>query len=265
MDCGRQAPDQLTQEGIAWHDIAGQIVTHVHGDHVYGMEDFAFVRYYESTEEVLGILHGGPRPKLIAHSAVLQELWECLAPSLRYLQDGDGAHLAGTLEHYFDPVPAFSAQPPVGNSWPHSESFSAGQLLLVARESQHVPGKPTSSLELQITWSPGRDRKAESCLSWWSGDSLVDTNYLYDIAERASILFHDCTFSENSKAVHGHIDEIASLPRNIREKMVLMHHEDDIEDHRKYVEDLGMRLAMPGDEFDLTSGERISTDGRSSE
>ena len=39
IDCGRQAPDQLHSAGFAWHDITGQIVTHVHGDHVYGLEE----------------------------------------------------------------------------------------------------------------------------------------------------------------------------------------------------------------------------------
>ena len=48
IDCGRQAPDQLHAAGFVWHDITGQVVTHVHGDHVYGMEDFAFIRYFES-------------------------------------------------------------------------------------------------------------------------------------------------------------------------------------------------------------------------
>ena len=40
IDCGRQAPDQITAEGLTWDDIDGQIITHVHGDHIYGLEDF---------------------------------------------------------------------------------------------------------------------------------------------------------------------------------------------------------------------------------
>jgi ribonuclease BN (tRNA processing enzyme) len=48
IDCGRQAPDQLWDAGLDWHDIDGQIVTHVHGDHIFGLEDFAFQRYYQA-------------------------------------------------------------------------------------------------------------------------------------------------------------------------------------------------------------------------
>ena len=68
IDCGRQAPDQLYAAGFSWHDIAGQIVTHVHGDHIYGMEDFAFIRFFETRGDVLATSHGGAMPRLVAHS-----------------------------------------------------------------------------------------------------------------------------------------------------------------------------------------------------
>ena len=58
IDCGRQAPDQLHDAGITWHDLAGQIITHVHGDHVFGLEDFAFGRFYESRGDVASIVSG---------------------------------------------------------------------------------------------------------------------------------------------------------------------------------------------------------------
>jgi ribonuclease BN (tRNA processing enzyme) len=45
IDCGRQAPDQLWARGLTWWSIDGQIITHVHGDHAYGLEDFALMRY----------------------------------------------------------------------------------------------------------------------------------------------------------------------------------------------------------------------------
>src|SRR4051812_32005782 len=48
IDCGRQAPEQLLHAGLGWHDITGQLITHAHGDHVYGLEEFAFMRYYTS-------------------------------------------------------------------------------------------------------------------------------------------------------------------------------------------------------------------------
>ena len=62
VDCGRQAPDQVEAAGLSWHELEGQIVTHVHGDHIYGMEDFAFRRLVESLDQDLLILHSRDDP-----------------------------------------------------------------------------------------------------------------------------------------------------------------------------------------------------------
>ena len=51
-------------------------------------------------------MRGGPRPGLIAHSAVLEETWESLAPSLRYLKGEDGNPRSGTFESYFEEMAA---------------------------------------------------------------------------------------------------------------------------------------------------------------
>ena len=47
------------------------------------------------------------------------------------------------------------------------------------------------------------------------------------------------------------------LPESIRKRMVLMHHEDDVTEHREQVEALGFRLGFPGDCYDLVTGEKI--------
>ena len=248
IDCGRQAPDQLWAQGLDWHEISGQIVTHVHGDHVYGLEDFAFMRYYESRKDVLPIMLGGPRPKFVAHRAVRGEVWEAMAPSLRYLKRGDDPR-SGTLDSYFEVIPPNAWEPPGDNPWHHSEHFVTGELDLTARESEHVPGKPSCSLEIGI---PGTDK-----IAWWSGDCTVDAEFLVSIEPRTTIYFHDCTFTDYPGQVHGAWSLLEKLPEIVRKKMVLMHHEDDIETHRAQVEALGFRVGVPGDLYDLLTGQRI--------
>jgi ribonuclease BN (tRNA processing enzyme) len=251
IDCGRQAPDQLHAAGVVWHDITGQIVTHVHGDHVYGLEDFAFLRYFESRGSDLATSLGGTMPKLVAHSAVRAEVWETLAPSLRYLNDGRGNLQSGTLGHYFDIVQARDVEPPRHNPWNHSEHFAVDALDVVARESMHVPGKPSCSLEFRI--DPGSER-----IAWWSGDCTVDREFLMSIEPRTSVFFHDCTFVDYTGQVHGFFEKLEALPERVRRKMVLMHHEDNLELNRPRVEAAGFRIAMPGQIFDLVSGARLS-------
>lgn len=249
IDCGRQAPEQLAHANLGWHDISGQLVTHVHGDHVYGLEEFAFVRYYVAGPRP-SVMKGGERPKLAAHSAVLGELWEVLGPSLRYRSDAKGTPVTGRLEDYFDVLAPSGVEPPRQTAWNHAERFQVGELSLVVRETRHVYGKPSTSLEFQLPGSGGRT-------AWWSGDSVVDAALLRRLSANASVLFHDCTFTEFPGQVHGLFSDFEKLPSDIREKIVLMHHEDDIEAYRSRAEALGFRLAMPGDVFDLETGQRV--------
>jgi ribonuclease BN (tRNA processing enzyme) len=252
IDCGRQAPDQLSAAGVSWHDISGQIITHVHGDHIFGLEDFAFLRYFNSERGVQAVREGGPRPKLVCHSAVLEELWQALAPSLRYLAAPSGPTTTGTLSDYFDVVDPTTSEPPRDNPWTHAEAFSVPELALVARETEHVPYKPSTSLEIRV----GEDD--DERLAWWSGDSTVCPELLVSLEPRTTVFFHDCTFIDYPGQVHGSFDRLVQLPEAVRRKMVLMHHEDDVETHRARAEAAGFRIALPGQAYDLETGQRLS-------
>lgn len=250
IDCGRQAPEQLAGAGLGWHSIAGQLVTHVHGDHVYGLEEFAFVRYYCRGEDCDAVMKGGQRPRLAAHSAVLGELWEVLGPSLRYRSDEGGEPVPGTLGDYFDVLAPTRIEPAKRAAWNHAEAFGSADLQLVARETRHVYGKPSTSFEFALPGQNGR-------CAWWSGDSVVDSELLHGLLPRTSVFFHDCTFTEFPGQVHGLFSDFEKLEPELRAKIVLMHHEDDIEQYRGRAESLGFRLAMPGDVFDLYDGARL--------
>ena len=248
IDCGRQAPDQLEAAGISWHEIEGQIITHVHGDHIYGLEDFAFSRFYSSQNGVAAIRQGGPKPKLMAHTAVLAELWTALQPALGYVPDGGGGSVTGSMGDYFETLEPVATKPPRLDRWPSSETFAADGLPLITRECRHVPGKPSTSLEIGL---PG-DK-----IAWWSGDSVVDTKRLIELEPKATIFFHDCTFVEYEGQVHGAFSLLENLPDAVRHKMVLMHHEDDIESNRARAEARGFRIALPGHRYDLATGRQI--------
>lgn len=250
IDCGRQAPEQLAAAGLGWHRIKGQLVTHVHGDHVYGLEEFAFVRYYTKGDDVPSVMKGGPRPRLVAHGAVLGELWEVLGPSLRYRSDDNGEPVPGRLEDYFEVLEPARVEPPRRAAWNHAEAFHSDDLSLIARETRHVHGKPCTSFEFALPGENGR-------CAWWSGDSVVDAGLLARLLPRTTIFFHDCTFAEFPGQVHGLFSDFEKLDAGLRQKLVLMHHEDDIERYRARAEALGFRLAMPGDVFNLYDGTRL--------
>ena len=249
IDCGRQAPDQLAAAGVSWHDITGQIITHVHGDHIFGLEDFAFLRYFSSERGVAAVREGGPRPKLMCHSAVLGELWQSLAPSLRYLAAPSGPTTTGTLSDYFEIIDPHQVEPPRDNPWSHAESFQSPGLELVTRETIHVPHKPSTSLEIEV--GDGR-------MAWWSGDSTVQPELLVALEPRTTVFFHDCTFMDYPGQVHGAFHRLEQLPETVRRKMVLMHHEDDLDTHLERAQAAGFRVGLAGQVYDLETGQRIS-------
>ena len=250
IDCGRQAPDQLHAAGVSWHEIEGQIVTHVHGDHIFGLEDFAFSRYYHADRGIESIRDGGPAPKLVCHRAVREEVWQTMASAFRYVPEPD-ALTSGRLETYFDIIEPFHADAPTEMGWASAEHFSVGGLQVVARDTEHVPCKPSTSLEIRV--GEGDDPR----IAWWSGDATVMPDLLARLEPHTTVFFHDCTFTEYIGQVHGSFQALEALPEVVRRKIVLMHHEDDLEDHRARAESLGFRIALPGHVFDLDTGQRI--------
>jgi hypothetical protein len=171
-----------------------------------------------------------------------------LSPSLRYRTDASGKAVTGGLEDYFDVVPAKTSEAPRADTWNHAESFGTNGLSLVTRETRHVPGKPSMSLEIGLG-------SKDASIAWWSGDSIVDHDRLIAVSSRATILFHDCTFVDQPGQVHGTFSELRKLPLSVREKVVLMHHDDDLEQHRPKALDLGFRVLLPGEVYDLASGQ----------
>jgi hypothetical protein len=123
-------------------------------------------------------------------------------------------------------------------------------LRVVATETVHVPGKPSTSLAIAVDDADH--------IAWWSGDSIVDAVQLQQLEPKTTVFFHDCTFIEYPGQVHGMFSDLERLPEGIRRKMVLMHHEDDLEDHRARAEALGFRIGLPGHTYDLVTGTRIA-------
>jgi len=247
IDCGRQAPDQLWAKGLTWWDIDGQLVTHVHGDHVYGLEDFALMRHYGGPNMGPSILAGGSRPRMIAHSAVLAETWEFLSPSLRYRTDATGKAVNGTLQDYFASVAPTRVEAPRRERWNHSETFEVEGLRLTARETHHIPEKPSVSLEIWL------DEKGER-IAWWGGDTTVDRDYLVALEPKTTVFFHDCTFLDQTGYVHGAFSELRQLPLSVRQKTILMHHDDGLEAYVNQALDLGFRILLAGKECQLSTG-----------
>ncbi len=66
IDCGHTAKLALHEQGYSWSDIDAVYITHVHGDHVFGLERLAFESRFK-----LNV-----RPKLFLEPSLATELWD---------------------------------------------------------------------------------------------------------------------------------------------------------------------------------------------
>ena len=74
---------------------------------------------------------------------------------------------------------------------------------------------------------------------FFTSDTRFDLNLIqhYDELFDFETIFHDCQLFTGG--VHASLDELCSLPRNLREKIVLMHYGDDWQKHLKKAKDAG--------------------------
>jgi ribonuclease BN (tRNA processing enzyme) len=97
VDCGGRVPMALAYHGIPLKTIDAIYVSHAHGDHCGGLEEFAFQRY-DWMNRPTHFSQGKYAPKLYANNILMKELWEhTLSGGLKSMEGFDA-----TLETFFD-------------------------------------------------------------------------------------------------------------------------------------------------------------------
>lgn len=168
------------------HDV---IITHLHGDHVNGLEAFGFTHWLLRRKDP-----SRPRPRVHATSAVLDRLWSRLAPAM------DQQGTVG-LHEYFETrtlVPGTLAQ-------------IAG-LHVECRVTTHMI--PTIGLRL---------RSGDSSIGW-SGDTGFEQAHI-DWLSECSAVVHETS----SPPFHTPVSDLLALPEDVRRKIRLIHAPDDFD------------------------------------
>ncbi len=228
IDCGTTAPQALYELGMTVSDFAGVLVTHLHGDHVFGLEETGFYNYFVRGRRVHLWL---PENLLSSVSGIEgEDLWEnCLRGPMGTVQLLDGSTKDVGLEDYFI-VHFLRPGEPTVIEGVEVEIF----------EVEHVPNKPSYGVILDRHVAYTSDcRFSQERIEWLLGRGC-DT------------IYHDTYFGPAMQGrVHTAFVELQGLPRELVEHIVLMHYNDDASAEAiKGAKALGFRLAVKAEPYE---------------
>jgi ribonuclease BN (tRNA processing enzyme) len=197
IDCPDTYRKVLAASGFATTDVGHVILTHVHGDHMNGLEGFAYLKRFAE----------GKRLGLSVVPEVREVLWDKrLVASMGQLWDGAKMN-AMHFDDYFEETPL---------SW--EESTTIGPFTVRTRRTIHHV--PTSALLIEY------DGKVVG----YSADTAFDPALLAWLSP-ADLVFHET----NHGPAHTPYAALEALDAGMREKMRLVHYPDEFDPDRSAI------------------------------
>jgi len=190
IDCGGDIRFALAEHGLGPRDIDAVYVSHLHADHVGGLEWLAFNNHFGATCR---------RPTLFAAPDLAADLWDhCLRGGMERTGEGQAS-----LSTYFQ----LGAMNGSGFTW----DGTAFALVPVP----HVRGMPCYGLRFALN---GRQ-------VLFTSDTQFQPELLAEHLAAAQLVFHDCETMAQRSGVHAHYQDLATLPLALRAKIWLYHYQ----------------------------------------
>lgn len=210
LDCGHTTPAALHKQGMTIKAIDGIFISHLHADHVGGLEEVALYNMY---------INGGKKADLMVPLRLLQPLWNnCLkaglAPGGFRLEDYFNVHVLYEFGPYIDHIDGIPIK---------------------IFKTEHVKDMPSYAIGFGNYF-------------FYSADTLFNRELIDMAAENYHKIFHDCQLSPKG-GVHASIEELLTLPEDIQKKIYLMHYGDNVDQFRGGSGLLFMRIAEEGDYY----------------
>lgn len=176
LDCGSDIRHSLADSPYDWSDIDAVYISHLHGDHVGGLETLAYANKF---------INNGKKIPLFIHRSMISTLWTMLHPSLSNVKG------CCVLNDYF-----------LVNVVDDSFWYNAMKFDLV--RNLHIKTKYEPYM-----YSYGLFFKD----IYWSSDTCEINKYYCD---KAKIIFHDCETLDKPSGVHTHYNELFKNPNFVK-------------------------------------------------
>lgn len=195
IDCGSDIRHALFDLGFSDAHITDIYISHVHADHVGGLEWMALTRKFDKNKS---------KPNLFLNQQIVDELWNhCLSGGLSTISGVDA-----TIEDYFEITPIKA-----------NGSFIWGGIEFHLVQTIHF----FSGYSLMPSY--GLFFTVNNKNIFITTDTQFVPNYMNLIYQKADLIFQDCETSPHMSGVHAHFSELCTLDNDIKKKMWLYHYD----------------------------------------
>lgn len=196
IDCGGDVRFALRDAGISILDIDAIYVSHLHGDHIHGLECVGFTTKFNPNAE---------KPKLFISKDMVSALWN------NALSGG-----MGSIQDEITKLSSFFDVHPVGKSGRFEFGGTDFQLVQVVHVFNGFAINPCYGLLFDLNGK----------MAFYSADTQSHPNEMKNWYAKADVVFHDCETSPFASGVHPHYSELLKLPEETRKKFWLYHYQD---------------------------------------
>lgn len=195
IDCGTDARIALSEIGIKHSDIDAIYISHLHADHVGGLEWIAFTRKHGHDTN--------KKPSLYIHEKLAEPLWNhTLSGGLSSSNDS-----SISIESYFD-----------------LKAIKGSAFTWKGHKFNIFPAPHTTTGCYQMS-SYGLNFIDEGKNILITTDIRFEPVIMKELYAGADLIFQDCEISEKPSGVHAHYEQLRTLSKEIKGKMWLYHYQ----------------------------------------
>ena len=204
LDCGSDARFALLECNITNRDVGEKIeavfISHLHADHIGGMEWLAFNTYFGQTRR---------KPTLFTEEKLMNDMWN------HSLKGGLG-RIEGRVMHLAD---YFECRP-----IPENGAFLWEGIRFSLVKMPHVitKGSTHNSFGLVV-----REEDQEAHSLFITMDTQFQPEFISEMSKSMSVIFHDCETSPFKSIIHTHYEDLRTLNTDVKRKIWLYHYQPD--------------------------------------